>query len=299
MEELSPRKEFEKLTPVYPAKRLKLSGRTVSDPLLRIIDLMAPVGFGQRGLLVTPPGVDRMDILLRMAEAARDRYPDLTIMVLLADERPEEVTAVKARTECDVLYATFDEPPENSVRVSEMVVERAKRLAEGGKDVLVLINDFHALSRAYNNLPARDEEELRGCMSAGAFNKPRQLLGAARNIKEGGSVTMLAAVQQDDNNAFSRLVLEDLRHVVNSMLVFDEALMLKGVTPALSLSKSYTMKDDALHTKDELEAVDKLRALLRTKSDEEALSLLLSMLEKTNTNREFVSRLDDWLNMMQ
>ncbi len=298
VDDLSPRREFEKLTPIYPAKRIKLSGRDNNDLLLRIIDLWAPVGFGQRGLLLTPPNIDRMDILLRIAAAAHAHHPDLTVLLLLADERPEEVTAVKARTDSDVLYATFDEPPVNSVRVSDMVVERAKRLAEGGKDVLILINDFHALTRAYNHLAAGNEDELRGCMAAGAFNRPRQLLGAARNLKEGGSITMLAAVQQDDSNAFSRLVLEDLRHVVNASLVFDQDLIKKGVQPAVSLSKSYTLKGDALHTKDEQEALHKLRALLRTKEDEEALGIMISMLEKTNTNREFVSRLDSWLDML-
>lgn len=298
VDDLSPRREFEKLTPIYPAKRIKLSGRDNNDLLLRIIDLWAPVGFGQRGLLLTPPNIDRMGILLRIAAAAHAHHPDLTVLLLLADERPEEVTAVKARTDSDVLYATFDEPPVNSVRVSDMVVERAKRLAEGGKDVLILINDFHALTRAYNNLAAGNEDELRGCMAAGAFNRPRQLLGAARNLKEGGSITMLAAVQQDDSNAFSRLVLEDLRHVVNASLVFDQDLIKKGVQPAVSLSKSYTLKGDALHTKDEQEALHKLRALLRTKEDEEALGIMISMLEKTNTNREFVSRLDSWLDML-
>lgn len=299
VDERTPRREFEKLTPIYPAKRIKLSGKDHGDLLLRIIDLIAPVGLGQRGLLLTPPQIDRMDILLRIAAAAKAHHPDITVMLLLADERPEEVTAVKARTESDVLYATFDEPPENSVRVSEMVVERAKRLAEAGQDVLILINDFHALSRAYNNLGAVDEGEMRGCLAAGALNKPRQLLGAARNLKEGGSVTMLAAVQQDESNPFSRMVLEDLRHVVNAMLVFDEGLDRKGLRPAVSLSKSRTMKADALHTKDEQEAVDKLHSLLHAKGDEEALGMLVSMLEKTNTNREFVSRLDSWLDMMK
>ncbi|MDD4709846.1 MAG: transcription termination factor Rho [Eubacteriales bacterium] len=290
-----PRRDFDKLTAIYPHRRIKLSSRTHKNLALRMIDLFSPIGFGQRALMVVPRQMDTAAFFGAVAASTKENYPELTAMLLLVDEKPEEITAIKNKVDAEILYTTFDEPPENTARVSDMVVERAKRLAESGRDVLLMLNDFTALCRAYNNMMPQSARELRGGLVAGALTKPKQLLGAARNLKEGGSITVVAAIIGEEEGTLGSAVMDEVQSVVNAKVIFDDALHISGVEPPYSLQKSQTTQGNALLTRDESEVVGHVRELTKGRSDEEAGRLILSMMEKTDTNREFTTRFDSWM----
>ncbi len=299
VDERTPRREFERLTPIYPQKKIKLSDREHSDMELRVIDLFAPIGFGQRALVTLPFGADRAAFYKKALSSVKDNYPDMHRILLLVNERPEEVTAIQNEVDCEVRHATFDEPPENNVRVCDMVIERAKRLAECGKDVLIVLNDLGALSRAYRGMSGESSYGQSGSLGAGIPGKAKKLLGAARNLKEGGSITVIAILQGIEENTAGKAVAEELHSVMTETLVFDAALRKKGAPAPISLSRSFTVKGDALLTRDEAEMMGKLRPMIAQKSDEEAMSLLMSIMEKTTTNRELTSRFDAWMALLQ
>ncbi len=295
----APRRDFDKLTAIYPQKRIKLSSRTHKSLALRMMDLFSPIGFGQRALMVVPRHMDTAALFGTVAASAKENYPELTTMVLLVEEKPEEITAIKSKVDAEILYTTFDEPPENTARVSEMVVERAKRLAESGQDVLLMLNDFTALCRAYNSMMPQSARELRGGLVAGALTKPKQLLGAARNLKEGGSITVIAAIRGEEEGTLGAAVMAEVQGVANAKVVFDDSLQLSGVEPPYSLLKSSNFQGSALLTRDENEVVGHVRELIKGRSDEDAVRLIFSMMEKTDTNREFTTRFDGWMALVQ
>lgn len=295
VDERAPRREFERLTPIYPQKKIKLSNREHSDMDLRVIDLFAPIGFGQRALAMLPFGADRAAFYKKILSSVKDNYPEVHRLLLLVNERPEEVTAIQGAVDCEVRYATFDEPPENNARVCDMVIERAKRLAECGQDVLVVLNDLSALSRAYKGM-SNEESYEKNCLSgAGALGRAKKLLGAARCLKEGGSITVVAVLQGADESTVAKAIAEELHCVMTETLVFDEHLINSVALSPISLSRSITVKGDALLTSDEADMMGKLRPLVSQKTDEEAMALLMSIMEKTTTNRELTSRFDTWM----
>lgn len=299
VDERTQRREFERMTPVYPQKRIKLSDREHSDMELRVIDLFAPIGFGQRALIAMPYAADRAAFYKKVLASIRDNYADVHRMLLLVDERPEEVTAIRAEVDCEVRYATFDESPENCARVSDMVIECARRLAEAGKDVVIVLNDLHALARAYKGYSNEEGFEKNSLSGFGALGKAKKLLGTARNLKEGGSVTVIAILQGAGESAAGKAIMEELQGVLTEKLVMDEELAQNGFPVSISLSESRTIRGETLLTRDEADMMGRLRPLISRKQDADALALLMSIMEKTTTNRELTSRFDAWMDMLQ
>lgn len=287
------RKNFEDMTPIFPNERLSLEcGKT--STAMRIMDLMSPIGKGQRGMIVSPPKAGKTTLLKQVALSVQKNNPEVHLLILLIDERPEEVTDIRESIEgpnVEVIYSTFDELPEHHKRVSEMVIERAKRLVEHKKDVMILIDSITRLARAYNLTVPPSGRTLSGGLDPAALHMPKRFFGAARNMREGGSLTILATALVDTGSKMDDVVYEEFKGTGNMELVLDRKLQEKRVFPAIDIPKSGTRREDLLLTKEEREAVDMIRRNMNGLKAEEAVDNLLNMFARTKTNAELVQLL--------
>lgn len=284
------RKKFEDLTPVFPNYRIHLEtpGAGVS---MRMLDLIAPIGKGQRGMIVSQPKTGKTTLLKQVARAVTKNYPKMNLIILLIDERPEEVTDIKESIEgerVEVIYSTFDELPENHKRVSEMVIERAKRLVESGEDVMILLDSITRLARAYNLTVTPSGRTLSGGLDPAALHMPKRFFGAARNMREGGSLTILATALVDTGSRMDDVVFEEFKGTGNMELVLDRSLSEKRIFPAIDIQKSSTRREDLLLNKEEQEAVVKIRKALGGLKSEQALEQILNLFKRTKNNDEFI-----------
>ncbi|MBQ3787105.1 MAG: transcription termination factor Rho [Lachnospiraceae bacterium] len=288
------RPNFEDLTPVFPKERLRLE-MGQSSVAMRIMDLMSPVGKGQRGMIVSPPKAGKTTLLKNVAKSITHNYPDMYLIILLIDERPEEVTDIKENVEgrhVEVIYSTFDELPEHHKRVSEMVIERAKRLVEHGRDVMILLDSITRLARAYNLTVPPSGRTLSGGLDPAALHMPKRFFGAARNMREGGSLTILATALVETGSKMDDVVYEEFKGTGNMEMILNRKLQEKRVFPAIDIPKSGTRREDLLLTPEELDAVNALRKGLNGLKPDDAVEQILNMFVKTRDNREFVDRIN-------
>jgi len=283
---------FENLTPLYPEKRLVME--TDSDNITtRVIDLVAPVGKGQRGLIVAPPRSGKTIILQNIANAIATNNPEVVLLVLLIDERPEEVTDMQRIVKGEVISSTFDEPPERHVQVAEMAIEKARRLVEHGKDVVILLDSITRLARAYNTVQPHSGKILTGGVDANALHKPKRFFGAARNIEQGGSLTIIATALIETGSRMDEVIFEEFKGTGNNELVLDRRMADRRIWPAIDPIKSGTRKEDLLFHKDELDKVYLLRAGISDLAPGDAMNLIRSKLKKTKNNVEFLLSIKD------
>lgn len=288
------RKAFDELVPIYPDARLKLENATnEADLALRCIDIIAPIGKGQRGLIVAPPKAGKTVLLKKIANALTANYPDMKLIVLLIDERPEEVTDMQRSIKGDIVFSTFDEQPENHTRMAEIVLERAKRLVEHGQDVVVLLDSITRLARAYNLVVPPSGRSLSGGLDPSALFKPKRFFGAARNIEGGGSLTIIATALVETGSRMDEIIFEEFKGTGNMEIHLDRKLSEKRIFPAIDLNQSGTRREDLLLTQKELDAVYSVRRVLSGGNNQEAAEQLIGMLSKTPDNDEFFSRLKD------
>ena len=258
---------------------------------MRVLDLLAPIGKGQRGMIVYPPKAGKTTLLKQVAQAITTNHPDMHLIILLIDERPEEVTDIKESVvgdQVEVIYSTFDELPERHKRVSEMVVERARRLVEHGRDVIILLDSITRLARAYNIVVPPSGRTLSGGMDPAALHMPKRFFGAARNMREGGSLTILATALVNTGSRMDDVVYEEFKGTGNMELVLDRKLSEKRVFPAIDIAKSSTRREDLLLSREEQEAVDIMRKALNGLKTDEAAERILDLFAKTRNNAEFV-----------
>lgn len=284
----SKRKRFEYLVPIFPQERFNLENGNLST---RLVDLVAPVGKGQRSMIVAQPKSGKTVLLKNIAKAIEENHPEVELMVLLIDERPEEVTDFKRSIKGEVLYSTFDEMPENHVKVSEMVLERAQRLVEHGKDVVILLDSITRLARAYNLTISSTGKVLSGGIDPGSLYKPKKFFGAARNIEHGGSLTILATALVETGSRMDDIIYEEFKGTGNSEIHLDRRLAQRHIFPAIDILKSGTRRDDLLFNNDEAEASLKIRKLFADKDIEQQTSQLITMMKKTKINKEFIENL--------
>lgn len=287
------RPNFDTLTPIYPNKRTKLESNP-KDLAPRLIDLLAPIGMGQRGLIVSPPKAGKTILLKKIANSITANYPDIELIVLLIDERPEEVTDMKRSIRGDVIYSTFDEMPDHHCKVAEIVLERAKRLVEQKKDVVILMDSITRLARAYNLTIAPTGRTLSGGLDPGALYRPKKFFGAARNIEEGGSLTILATALVDTGSRMDDMIYEEFKGTGNMELHLDRKLSEKRIFPAIDMNRSGTRREEMLLTTREYDAVMKIRRAFGNGSNSDTAESLISMLEKTGTNEEFIDAIKRW-----
>ncbi len=284
------RPDFDSLTPIYPRKRISLE--TAPNELsTRIIDLIAPIGKGQRGMIVSPPKAGKTTLLKNVANAISENYPDIEIIVLLIDERPEEVTDMKRSVKGDVVYSTFDELPNHHTKVAEIVLERAKRLVEHGKDVVVLLDSITRLARAYNLTIPATGRTLSGGLDPGALHRPKRFFGAARNLEEGGSLTILATALVETGSRMDDVIFEEFKGTGNMEIHLDRKLSEKRIFPALDINKSGTRREELLLTQKELETIWAIRKALSNSPTQDVTETLIENLMKTKTNNEFVEEM--------
>ncbi len=292
------RRSFEDLTPIHPDERLTLERKTASKDLaIRLIDMIAPIGKGQRGLVVSPPKAGKTIMLKKIANSITENYPGINLIVLLIDERPEEVTDMQRSIDGEVVYSTFDEKPENHTRVSEMVIERAKRLVEQGKDVVVLLDSITRLARAYNLIIPPTGRTLSGGLDPGSLYKPKRFFGAARNIEFGGSLTIIATALIDTGSRMDEIIYEEFKGTGNMEIHLDRRLSEKRIFPAIDLHKSSTRREELLLTTKELDGIWTIRKVMANGNTAEVTEQLISMLAKTPTNDDFLDKLKSWLNV--
>ena len=288
---LAHRNKFEDLTPIFPNERIHLETSN-SGVSMRMLDLIAPIGKGQRGMIVSQPKTGKTTLLKQVASAITQNYPDMHLLILLIDERPEEVTDIKESIEgekVEVIYSTFDELPENHKRVSEMVIERAKRLVEGGDDVVVLLDSITRLARAYNLTVTPSGRTLSGGLDPAALHMPKRFFGAARNMREGGSLTVLATALVDTGSRMDDVVFEEFKGTGNMELVLDRHLSEKRVFPAIDIQKSSTRREDLLLDQNELEAVYIMRKALGSSPNNDGnLEQIINLFRRTKNNKEFI-----------
>ena len=281
---------FEDMTPIFPDERMRLEtpGASVA---MRIMDLMSPIGKGQRGMIVSPPKAGKTTLLKEVAKSVKMNNPDTHLIILLIDERPEEVTDIKEAIEgpnVEVIYSTFDELPEHHKRVSEMVMERAKRLVEHKQDVMVLIDSITRLTRAYNLTVSPSGRTLSGGLDPAALHMPKRFFGAARNMREGGSLTILATALVNTGSKMDDVVYEEFKGTGNMEMVLDRKVAEKRVFPAIDIPQSGTRRDDLLLNPEEMEAINNIRRAFNGMKAEEAVDKVVDMFNKTKTNREFI-----------
>ena len=284
------RKNFEDLTPIFPNKRIRLETPGCSMAM-RIVDLVSPIGKGQRGMIVSPPKAGKTTLLKDVALAVQKSEPRMHLLILLIDERPEEVTDIKEAIEgpnVEVIHSTFDELPEHHKRVSEMVIARAKRLVEHGKDVMILLDSITRLARAYNLTVPPSGRTLSGGLDPAALYSPKRFFGAARNMREGGSLTILATALVDTGSKMDDVVYEEFKGTGNMELILDRKLQERRVFPAVDIPKSGTRREDLLLNKEEQEAAYIMRRAMNGMKAEEAVDNLLNMFSRTKTNAELV-----------
>lgn len=291
-EELRKRPRFDDLVPIYPDERLKLeNARSKNDFAIREIDLIAPIGKGQRGMIVSPPKAGKTTLLKKIANSISENYPDVTLMVLLIDERPEEVTDMQRSIKGEVIYSTFDEMPEHHTKAAELLLSRAKRLVENGKDVVILMDSLTRLARAYNLTIPPTGRTLSGGIDPGALHSPKSFFGSARNIENGGSLTIIATALVDTGSRMDDVIYEEFKGTGNMEIHLDRKLSEKRIFPAIDLNRSGTRREDLLLSQDELEGVWTMRKILSSGDTESAAENLLQMLVKTSSNAEFIEQL--------
>ncbi len=284
------RANFEDLTPIFPNERLSLETPKASVAM-RVMDLMSPVGKGQRGMIVSPPKAGKTTLLKEVAKSVQQNNPEVHMLILLIDERPEEVTDIREAIEgpnVEVIYSTFDELPEHHKRVSEMVIERAKRLVEHKQDVMILLDSITRLTRAYNLTVPPSGRTLSGGLDPAALHMPKRFFGAARNMREGGSLTILATALVDTGSKMDDVVYEEFKGTGNMEMVLDRKLSEKRIFPAIDIAKSGTRREDLLLSKEEAEAINIMRKAINGLKPDEAVDKILDMFKKTRDNNEFI-----------
>ena len=277
---------FDNLKPRYPDERIRLEGK-VSDLSMRVVDLMSPIGKGQRGLIVAPPKAGKTILMQKLANAIAENHPECYLIVLLIDERPEEVTDMQENVQAEVIASTFDEPADRHVQVADMVIEKAKRLVEHGRDVIILLDSITRLARAHNVVVPHSGKILSGGVDANALQKPKRFFGAARNIEDGGSLTIIATALIDTGSRMDEVIFEEFKGTGNAELVLDRRLADRRIYPAIDINKSGTRKEELLLSKDELNKVYLLRNFLADMPVVEAMEFLLGRMKPTKSNKEF------------
>ncbi len=289
------RPNFDDLTPIFPYERLSLETSS-SDLSTRLIDLLAPIGKGQRGLIVAPPKAGKTILLKKIAATIEQKYPEVELIVLLVDERPEEVTDMQRSIKGEVIYSTFDELPANHAKVAEMVLARAQRLVEHKKDVVILMDSITRLARAYNLVIPSSGRTLSGGLDPGALHKPKKFFGAARKMEEGGSITILATALVETGSRMDDVIFEEFKGTGNMELHLDRKLSEKRVFPAINLNKSGTRREDLLMSKEEIDAIWSMRRAMSSGSVQETTENIIDTLQKTKSNAEFVQVVKKKLN---
>ena len=295
-EKAAKRKRFDELIPIYPNERLKLE-TTPTEYAMRIIDLISPIGKGQRGMIVAPPKVGKTTLLKKIANSISANNPEVELIVLLIDERPEEVTDMKRSIKGQVIYSTFDELPEHHVKVAEMVLERAKRIIEHNKDVVILLDSITRLARAYNLVMPSSGKTLSGGLDPAALHKPKKFFGAARNIENGGSLTILATALIETGSRMDDVIFEEFKGTGNMEVHLDRKLSEKRIFPAIDINKSGTRREDLLLTKEEMETVFALRKAMSTKNVADVTEQLIEQMMATKNNAEFLDKISEYLKM--
>ena len=288
------RVKFDDLTPIYPEERLYLE-TIPTEYAMRIIDIISPIGKGQRGQIVAPPKVGKTTLLKKIANSISINNPEVELIVLLIDERPEEVTDMKRSIHGEVIYSTFDELPEHHVKVAEMVLERAKRLVEHKKDVVILLDSITRLARAYNLVIPSSGRTLSGGFDPGALHKPKKFFGAARNIENGGSLTILATSLIETGSRMDEVIFEEFKGTGNMEVHLDRALSEKRIFPAIDINKSGTRKEEKLLSPKELETVYALRKALSSMPVAEVTEQLIKQMVATKNNKEFIEKMNSFL----
>ncbi len=282
---------FDNLTPLYPQERIKME--TVREGISgRVMDLLTPVGKGQRGLIVAPPRTGKTMLLQSIANSVTSNHPEVVLIVLLIDERPEEVTDMQRSVKGEVISSTFDEPAARHVQVAEMVIEKAKRLVEHKRDVVILLDSITRLARAYNTIVPPSGKVLSGGVDSNALQRPKRFFGAARNIEEGGSLTIIATALVDTGSRMDEVIFEEFKGTGNMEIILDRKLVDKRVFPAIDIQRSGTRKEELLIPKEDLQRVFILRRVLNPLSPVEAMELLISRLEKARNNAEFLQNMN-------
>ena len=293
-EKAAKRKRFDELIPIYPTERLKLE-TTSNEYAMRMIDLMSPIGKGQRGMIVAPPKVGKTTLIKKIANSISKNNPEVELIVLLIDERPEEVTDMKRSINGQVIYSTFDELPEHHVKVAEMVLERAKRLIEQNKDVVILLDSITRLARAYNLVIPSSGRTLSGGLDPAALHKPKKFFGAARNIENGGSLTILATALIDTGSRMDDVIFEEFKGTGNMEVHLDRKLSEKRIFPAIDLNKSGTRREDLLLTKEELDTVFALRKAMNSMPVADVTEQILSLMTQTKSNKELLTKIESFI----
>jgi len=281
---------FDDLTPLHPEERLKIAVDPESIST-RVVDLVAPIGLGQRGLIVSPPRAGKTILLQQLARAVQQNHPDAYVIMLLIDERPEEVTDMEQRltgSNCEVVSSTFDEPTSRHIQVSEMVIEKAKRMVEYGQDVIIFLDSITRLARAWNTEVPNSGKILSGGIDASALQHPKRFFGAARSVQEGGSLTIIATALVDTGSRMDEVIFEEFKGTGNTELHLDRRLVEKRIWPAIDINKSGTRREELLMDEEELQRVWMLRRVLNDMSSVEAMELLTSRLKRTKSNAEFL-----------
>ncbi|HWA10801.1 MAG TPA: transcription termination factor Rho [Opitutaceae bacterium] len=290
IEKLTP---FEELVPYYPLKRILLEATEIhKDVSMRAVDLLTPVGFGQRGLIVAPPRTGKTVLLQNIANSISNNYPEAKLILLLIDERPEEVTDFRRHTKGEVVSSTFDEAPENHIHCAEMVGEKARRLLEMGEHVVILLDSITRLARAYNALASNAGKIMSGGLEATALQKPKRFFGAARNIEGGGSLTILATALVDTGSRMDEIIFEEFKGTGNMELHLDRGLVEKRIFPAINIDRSGTRKEELIYHPEEMQRVYGLRRAMQGIPSVEAMEMFLTRLKKTKSNAEFLMSLN-------
>jgi len=288
-EKASQRKPFDELTPIYPAKRITLENKKSPKELAtRLIDLVSPIGKGQRGLIVSPPKAGKTILLKKIADSISANYPDIYLIVLLIDERPEEVTDMKRSIKGDVVFSTFDEVPEHHTKVADMVMERAQRLVEQGRDVVILLDSITRLARAYNLTVPATGRTLSGGLDSSALHKPKRFFGAARNIEEGGSLTIIATALIETGSRMDEVIYEEFKGTGNMEIHLDRKISEKRIFPAVDIFRSGTRREELLLSQREIEGVWTIRKNLSEGRPDRVIEIIINDLMRTNSNADFL-----------
>ncbi len=281
---------FDNLRPKYPEGRLRLETAD-GDLSMRVVDLIAPIGKGQRGLIVSPPRAGKTILLQKIANAIRENQPEVALIVLLIDERPEEVTDFQANVNAEIISSTFDEPPDRHVQVAEMVIEKAKRLVEHGKDVVILLDSLTRLARAHNVVIKNSGKILSGGVDSKALEKPKRFFGAARHTEEGGSLTIVATALVDTGSRMDEVIFEEFKGTGNMELILDRKIADRRVFPAIDINRSGTRREELLLNQEELNRVYLLRNFLSDMPETDAIEFLLKQMARSRNNREFFQQM--------
>lgn len=290
---------YDELTPVYPSRRIDLESHDGTKvDTMRLADLIAPLGFGQRGLILCPPDTGKTELLRDFANAITRNYPDVSTMVLLIDENPEDVTCFRDQVDCPVLASTFDQSPENHLRLADLVLERAQRLVEQGKDVVLIVDSLTRLAKTYTTTAAQQGRALPGMVNPASLFRAKKLFGAARCMKEGGSLTVIATMNIETGNKVDDTIVEEFKGTANMELWLDAAVARAGVSPAINLQLSGTKRAEMLLTPQQMEGLQLIRSIMTSTRSVSAIPQLLSMMDKAGDNDELMLRIKDWVALM-